>query len=122
MQLNLTSEVPIYLQIAQSIENDIVRGVFPEETQIPSTTEVSLTYKINPATVAKGFNLLVDDGLIYKKRGVGMFVSPGAKERLLERRRKDFYEKYIRSLLEEAERLGIRREDLIHMLERGNDQ
>ncbi len=122
MQLNLTSEVPIYLQIAQSIENDIVRGVFPEETQIPSTTEVSLTYKINPATVAKGFNLLVDDGLIYKKRGVGMFVSPGAKERLLERRRKDFYEKFIRSLLEEAERLGIRRADLIHMLERGNDQ
>ena len=122
MQINLTSEVPIYLQIAQSIENDIVRGVFPEETQIPSTTEVSLTYKINPATVAKGFNLLVDDGLIYKKRGVGMFVSPGAKERLLERRRKDFYEKFIRSLLEEAERLGIRRADLIHMLERGNDQ
>ena len=122
MQLNLSGEIPIYLQIAQSIENDIVRGVFPEETQIPSTTEVSLTYKINPATVAKGFNLLVDDGLIYKKRGVGMFVSPGAKERLLERRRTEFYEKYIRSLLEEAERLGIRREDLIDMLERGNDQ
>ena len=122
MQLNLSGEIPIYLQIAQSIENDIVRGVFPEETQIPSTTEVSLTYKINPATVAKGFNLLVDDGLIYKKRGVGMFVSPGAKEHLLERRRTEFYEKYIRSLLEEAERLGIRREDLIDMLERGNDQ
>ena len=123
MQLNLTSEVPIYLQIAQSIENDIVRGVFPEETQIPSTTEVSLTYKINPATVAKGFNLLVDDGLIYseilERTGAS---SATIKERLLERRRKDFYEKFIRSLLEEAERLGIRRADLIHMLERGNDQ
>jgi Predicted transcriptional regulators len=122
MTLNFNSEVPIYLQIAGSIEDDILKGIFEEETQIPSTTEISLNYKVNPATVAKGYSLLTDSGIIYKKRGVGMFVCEGAKENLLQKRRSNFYETYIISLLEEARRLNIGIDDIISMLERGKEQ
>ncbi|MFZ5354557.1 MAG: GntR family transcriptional regulator [Bacillota bacterium] len=119
MQLNFDIEIPIYLQIAQSIEDDILKGIYAEETQIPSTTEISVVYKINPATVAKGYNILVDDQIIYKKRGVGMFVSDGAKKKLIEKRKEGFYQKYVASLIEEAKQLGISIDEIIKMLERG---
>ena len=67
-------ESPIYIQIANTIEDGILNGIYEEEAQVPSTTEISVTYKINPATVGKGYNLLVGENIIYKKRGVGMFV------------------------------------------------
>ena len=119
MNLNFNSEMPIYLQIAQSIEDDIIKGIFAENNQIPSTTEVSVKCKINPATVAKGFNLLVEDTIIYKKRGVGMFVSEGAKHKLIEKRKQNFFESYIANLIEEARKLNISIEEIIEMLERG---
>lgn len=122
MNLDFNSETPIYLQIAQSVKDNILKGVFEEETQIPSTTEISLTYKINPATVAKGFNLLVDEGIIYKRRGVGMFVSQGAKGKLTENRKENFYERYIESLIEEAKKLDIGIDEIIKMLERSRQQ
>jgi len=122
MKLNFGSDLPIYLQIAQSIEDDILKGIFEEETQIPSTTEISINYKVNPATVAKGYSLLTDSGIIYKKRGVGMFVFKGAKEVLLEKRRGIFYETYILRLLEEAKRLQISTDDIVSMIERGGNQ
>ena len=123
MKLDFGSEVPIYLQLARSVEDDIVNGIFPEGTQIPSTTEVSLLYKVNPATVGKGFNLLVEESVIYKKRGVGMFVTQGARSRLIAKRREEFYGRYIEGMLEEARRLGIRKEEIIEMLKRGgNDE
>lgn len=119
MLIDFKSDAPIYVQIAQAIEDNIIKGVFEEETAIPSTTEISVKYKINPATVAKGFNLLVDEGIIYKKRGVGMFVAMGSKEKLLEKRKESFYQNYILSLLEEGKKLGISIEEIIAMLERG---
>lgn len=118
LNLDFNSEVPIYLQLAQAVEDNIIKGIFQEESQIPSTTEVSINYKINPATVAKGFNILVDDGIIYKKRGIGMFVCEGAKERLIEKRKKSFYENYVESLIAEAKKLGIGIDEIIKMLER----
>lgn len=120
MKLDFNSEIPIYLQLAQSVEDDILKGILEEETQIPSTTEISVNYKINPATVGKGFNLLTEAGLIYKKRGVGMFVAAGAREKLICRRKESFFDNYICSLLEEAERLGITRQEIVQMLERGD--
>jgi len=120
--LDFNSEIPIYLQLAQSVEDDILRGVFPEETQIPSTTEVALHYKINPATVGKGYNLLVDEGIIYKRRGVGMFVCKGARKKLMEKRKESFYQKYIVSLVEEAKSLGIEIDEIIQMLERSKEE
>ena len=77
---------PIFVQIAEQIENDILEGTLPEESQVPSTNDFAAFYRINPATAGKGVNRLVDEGLLYKKRGIGMFVATGARAHLLERR------------------------------------
>lgn len=122
MQVNFEDERPIFVQIAEQIEDAILAGAFPEETQIPSTTEISIGYKINPATALKGINILVDSGVVYKKRGVGMFVSTGAVNSLLEKRRKEFSEKYIAALVNEAKRLNLSKQDIYLMIERGFDQ
>ncbi len=119
MKIDFGSQIPIYLQISQSIEDDIIRDIFEEETQIPSTTEVSISYNINPATIAKGFNLLVDEGILYKKRGVGMFVAKDAKKTLIKKQKEHFYEKYVVNLLHEADKLDITIEDIIKMITGG---
>jgi len=119
LQINFQDERPIFIQIAEQIEDAILSGAFPEETQIPSTTEISVSYKINPATALKGINILVDSGIVYKKRGVGMFVAAGAVKLLLEKRKKEFAEKYIDSLVKEAKRLKLTKEDICSMIERG---
>ncbi|MBD5539748.1 MAG: GntR family transcriptional regulator [Lachnospiraceae bacterium] len=118
----LTQEKSIYIQIAEMIENDILRDVILEEERVPSTNELAKLYVINPATAAKGINLLVDKGILYKKRGVGMFVQNGAKEKIKEGRKSEFYEKFIRSLLQEARSLGIGKAELIHMIEKEEEK
>ena len=87
MQIDFDSERPIFQQIADGLEDAILSGVFPEGSQIPSITEFSVTYKINPATALKGINLLVDENIVYKKRGLGMFVTEGAAEKLRQKRK-----------------------------------
>lgn len=119
MQVNFEDERPIFIQIAEQIEDAILSGAFPEESQIPSTTEISVSFKINPATALKGINILVDNGLVYKKRGIGMFVSTGAVEILREKRKKEFYDSYISKLTTEAKRLNLSKDDIIAMIERG---
>ena len=118
MNLEFTNDVPIYIQIAQSIEDSILKDIFKENEMIPSTTEISVKYKINPATVTKGFNILVNEGIIYKRRGIGMFVSEGSKELLINRRKERFFNDYIISLLDEAKKLNISKEDVIKMIQR----
>ena len=118
MNLEFTNDVPIYIQIAQAIEDNILKDIFKENEMIPSTTEISVKYKINPATVAKGFNILVNEGIIYKRRGIGMFVSEGSKELLINRRKERFFNDYIISLLDEAKKLNISKEDVIKMIQR----
>ena len=110
---------PIFLQLAEMLEDGIISGAFPEEGQIPSITEYSAALKINPATALKGINLLVEDGLVYKKRGVGMFVSTGAKEKLLQKRRENFYVNLAKPTAREARALGLSLEELQKMMERG---
>lgn len=122
MNFDFNSDKPIYLQLAEGVEDAILSGAYEEETQIPSTTEISVSYKINPATALKGINRLVDDGIVYKKRGLGMFVSTGAKEKILDKRKVTFFETYVTSLVSEARKLSISKEDIIKMLERGFDQ
>ena len=101
------------------LEDGIISGAFPEGGQIPSITEYSAALKINPATALKGINLLVDAGLVYKKRGVGMFVAEGAREALLERRRENFYASQAKPAAREARALGITLDELKKMMERG---
>ena len=117
MQFNFESDTPIYIQVAEQIKDAILSGAFPEETQIPSTTEVSVTYKINPATALRGVTLLVDAGILYKKSGVGIFVQKGAAEKILNQRKDAFYNGYIIRLLEEAKKLHISRQEIIRMIE-----
>ena len=109
---------PIFVQIAERIENDIVAGELPEEAQVPSTNQFASFYQINPATAARGVNLLVDQGMLYKKRGLGMYVAPGARAKLLEKRRAQFFEQYVVPMLQEAAKLGITTEQLMEMLQR----
>ena len=110
---------PIFLQLAEMLEDGIISGAFPEEGQIPSISEYSAALKINPATALKGINLLVEDGLVYKKRGVGMFVSTGAKKKLLHKRRENFYVNLAKPTAREARALGLSLEELQKMMERG---
>ncbi|HTE64189.1 MAG TPA: GntR family transcriptional regulator [Solirubrobacteraceae bacterium] len=110
---------PIFQQIAEQIENDIISGVLPEETQVPSTNEFAAFHRINPATAGKGVNLLVDTGILYKKRGIGMFVASGARARLKAQRAHQFSERYVRPLLLEAEKLGITLDQLATMIQKG---
>ncbi len=118
MKLQFGIEKSIYLQIAEMIENDILRDVLLEEERAPSTNELSKLYNINPATAAKGINLLVDRGILYKKRGVGMFISVGSKEKIKETRKQDFARDYIEPLLTEASALGLTTKDLLDMISR----
>ena len=119
MKLNFDDEKPVFLQIAEGMEDAILTGVFQEESQIPPTTELSVTYKINPATALKGINLLVDAGIVYKKRGVGMFVAEGAVRKLRQKRKDQFYENFVSRLVEEAKKLEITDVEIISMIERG---
>ena len=80
MPPTLNEQTSIYLQIAKMLEDGILRGIYPEDTQVPSTNELARTLCINPATAAKGLNLLTEDGILYKRRGIGMFVAPRAAE------------------------------------------
>ena len=109
---------PIFQQIAEQIENDIISGVLPEETQVPSTNEFAAFHRINPATAGKGVNLLVDAGILYKKRGIGMFVAEGARARLVATRRDQFREQFVTPLLAEATKLGISSADVAAMIQK----
>ncbi len=116
MQELLNQEKSIYLQIKEMIERDILRDILLEEERVPSTNELAKLYAINPATAAKGVNLLVDEGILYKKRGIGMFVATGAKEAIRKKRREHFFENYVKDMLTEAANLGISKEELIEMI------
>ncbi|GAA2980229.1 DNA-binding transcriptional regulator YhcF (GntR family) [Microbacterium terrae] len=103
---------PLFLQIAESVEDSIVDGTLAEEAQAPSTNELAAFHRINPATAAKGVAVLVEKNVVYKRRGIGMFVAPGARERLLAERRAAFADRFVDPLLAEAGKLGLGPDDL----------
>ena len=114
MEIDETSLTPLFIQVAQWLEEEILKDHIREEEQIPSTNQFAALYKINPATARKGFGLLTDEGILYKKRGIGMFVATGAKER--------FLNESLKTLLDEAKRLGMTKTDVIHMLNEMEDE
>ena len=119
MNINPNIEKPIFIQIAEQLEDSIFTGIFPEETKIPSTNEISALLNINPHTVIKGMNMLVDDEIIYKKRGLGMFVKEGAVKKIRLKRQSKFYEQYVEALIKEASKLQMTKEEIISLIERG---
>jgi DNA-binding transcriptional regulator YhcF (GntR family) len=119
----LDEGTPLFGQVAERLAAEIADGGLAEGERVPSTNELAAYYRINPATAAKGINLLADDGLLEKRRGIGMFVAAGARRRLLAQRREQFAERYVRPLLTEATRLGIDRGELFTLIEEyGRDQ
>ncbi|PXA82259.1 GntR family transcriptional regulator [Auritidibacter sp. NML120779] len=107
---------PLFVQIAEEIEGSVLDGTLREDERVPSTNELATFHRINPATAAKGINLLVDRGILIKRRGLGMFVAPGAAERLREQRRQQFADHYLTPLLAEARYLGLSVENIIQLL------
>ena len=117
--LDLNSDKSIYVQIAENIENEILSGNLREEDQAPSTNQFAKIYQINPATAGKGLNLLVEEGILYKKRGLGMFVAEGAKKKILKKRQITFFKEILPGIITEAKRLEISAEDIINYIEKG---
>ncbi|MEC3982240.1 GntR family transcriptional regulator [Amycolatopsis sp. H20-H5] len=115
----LDEGTPLFTQIAEQVAGDIADGTLAEGDRVPSTNELAAFHRINPATAAKGINMLIDDGVLEKRRGIGMFVTTGARERLLEGRRKQFAEQYLDPMLIEAQRLGIDMGTLISLIRGG---
>ena len=119
MNVNPNIEKPIFIQIAEQVEDTIFTGVLEEERKIGSTNEISAVLNINPDNVLKGMNMLVDEEIIYKKRGLGMFVKEGAVEKIRQKRQSRFYEQYIEALIDEAIKLKMSKKDIISLIERG---
>lgn len=117
MRSKLDENRPIFQQIKEMIEEDIVEGILPEGEKAPSTNQLVAYYKINPQTVLKGVNELVDNGILFKKRGVGMFVADGAREKLRTLRKRTFQEEYVWSMLQEAKRLDISEQEIRSMMD-----
>ena len=115
---------PIFVQVRELIEDQIVNDQLAEGDQAPSTTQLVNFYKINHATVSKGINQLVDQGILFKKRGIGMFVAEGAKKVLVQQRKKAFVDDYVVGLVQEAEKLGITEAEIIELIktEKGSDR
>ncbi len=107
---------PVYLQIADQIRQDVLSGALAAEEQVMSTTQYATTFRINPATAAKAFAQLVDEGVLYKRRGVGMFVAPGARERLVADARESFFADTVDPVADAARVLGIDVEDVVARL------
>lgn len=113
----LDEATPIFSQVAERLAEQIADGALAEGERVPSSNELAAFYRINPATAAKGINVLTDDGLLDKRRGIGMFVAAGARERLVQRRRRSFTERYVEPLVAEASRLGIDADELLAMIQ-----
>ena len=116
MKLILNEDEPIFIQISKAIEDEILTDSIKEDEQVPSTTELSRLYNINPATVLKGMNILVDKNILYKKRGLGMFVNSGTKNTIKLLRKESFKNKFIKNLIEEANKLDIDKDELLEMI------
>ena len=124
MKRTFHEDKPIYIQVREQIEDQIINKQLNEEDQAPSTNQLVQYYKINHATISKGINQLVEEEILYKKRGIGMFVAKGAREKLLEKRRQSFIEDYIVSLVQEANKLGITNEEILSYIKdvKGSEQ
>ncbi|MEH7123871.1 GntR family transcriptional regulator [Bacillus sp. JJ1532] len=114
--LNTDGTKPIYIQIAEWIETEIMNGHFKKDDKVYSQYQLAEMYTINPATAAKGLNLLVDEAILYKKRGLGMFVTMNAKEQIMNKRKNQTLKRLVQEIVLEANRLHISETELIEMI------
>lgn len=116
MILNIDNTKPIYVQIAEWLENEIIAERFTDDEKVYSQYQLAELFNINPATAAKGLTILVEEKTLYKKRGLGMFVAPEAKMMILEKRRNETLTKMVVDLVLEAKRLSVTKEELIQLI------
>lgn len=116
MKISLDESKPIYVQIAEGIEDEILKGNINEGEQVPSTNQFAGMFEINPATAAKGINMLVDEGILFKKRGIGMFTAEGAKNEIIKKRKASFFEQYVMKIILEAGKIGISKDEIVDMI------
>jgi len=116
LNLNLDGTKPIYLQISEWLEREILNGHFESDQKIYSQYQLAEIFNINPATAAKGLNILADENILYKKRGLGMFVASSAKEMILNKRKNETLKRLVQEIVLEAERLNVSRDELIEMI------
>lgn len=121
MKNTLDENKPIFVQIKEQLEDSIINGNVKTLERVPSTNEFAKYYQINPATAAKGINELVNENILFKRRGVGMFVTENARELLIKKRQETFYENYILPIKNEAKKLRIDKENLIEMINKEAD-
>lgn len=122
MKFNYDSDISLFQQVAQQLEESIFQGIYAEGDQVPSTTEISAAYQINPATVLKGMNLLVAEGVLEKCRGTGTFVTSGALAILQKKRRTYFSERQVYELVHMAKGLGLEKAELLKLIEEVYDK
>lgn len=120
--LDLSSDKSIYVQIAETIENEILLGNLKEGDQAPSTNQFAKVYQINPATAGKGLNILVEEEILFKKRGLGMFVAEGARGKILGKRQENFFWEKIPELIREAQRLELDKDEIIRVIKEYNEE
>jgi GntR family transcriptional regulator len=118
LKLNNDGLKPIYVQIAEWLETEIMSETIKDDEKIYSQYQLAEMFNINPATAAKGLNILADENIAYKKRGLGMFVSTNAKQRILEKRKEQIMKNLVYELVVESERLGVSEEELISMIKK----
>ncbi|WP_449538910.1 GntR family transcriptional regulator [Ferdinandcohnia sp. Marseille-Q9671] len=116
MSKSFDQDKPIYVQVREKIEDQILNNQLREGEQAPSTNQLVTFYKINHVTVSKGINQLVEEGILFKKRGIGMFVAEGAKEKLIQKRKESFIEDYVVKLVHEAQKLGFKENEIINFI------
>lgn len=116
MNVTFDDKQPIFQQVADIIEDDILNGTYQVDEQILSVAQFSQLFQVNPATVVKGFGLLVNEGILYKKRGLGMYVGVDAKQKILNKRRELFSKELLSNLLNEADKLGLSNAEIINMI------
>ncbi|MCD6181448.1 MAG: GntR family transcriptional regulator [Candidatus Cloacimonetes bacterium] len=114
--------IPIYLQIKEEIEHSILTGALQEDQAIPSIRVMAQQYRLNPQTISNAIGELTKEDLLYKRRGVGMFVSPGAPRRLLAKKRKEYLTKDLRSTLKRGKSFQIEKQEIITVLNEIYDQ
>jgi DNA-binding transcriptional regulator YhcF (GntR family) len=116
MNFTFDDKHPIFQQAADIIEDDILKGTFQENDQILSVAQFSQLFQINPATVVKGISLLVNEGILYKKRGLGMYVAADARQKILVKRKERFSKELLLELVKEADKLTLSTEEIMSMI------
>ena len=122
MGITNDSTIPIYIQIAEWIENEILADRIQEGGKVYSQYQLAELFNINPATAGKGLTILLDNGILYKKRGLGMFVQEGAKELILAKRRDEKLSKLAKEIVQEAKRLFVSNEELLDLIKKVQEE